>query len=184
MTLENDKLLREWEIIMRRVESIDARIWQGAGIILIISLGAISLLGWSTPISQDKMVFAVVAGIFSILVLLVWWFIFHRWIYLQRIYGYRAREIEDQCDLRVNRYARIIEYWESTTANDVGKKELKSKDVEAFQRLEKFYTSLHKRHFVNTTIQWCLRWLTILLASTWFIYTLMHVIVYYSSKGK
>jgi hypothetical protein len=154
---------------------------RGAGILLIISLGAISLLGWSPPITEDKMMLAVVAGIFSILVLLVWWFIFHRWIHLQRIYSYRAREIEDAYDLRVNRYARIIEYWESQTVVDIGKEELKSKDLEAFNRLEKFYNYQRKKHFGNLTIQWCLRCLTILLALSWFIFMSLHVISFCSS---
>ena len=181
MSVEGEKFLREWETIMRRIESIDARLWEGAGILLVISLAAISLLGWTSPITWDKMIFAIIAGLFSIFILLVWWFIFHRWIHLQRIYSYRAREIEDELDLRVNRYARILEYWESEEAVDVGKEKLKSIDPEAFKRLGYFYEYQQKKYFGKLTIQWCLRCLTILLVLAWFLFMLFHVISYHSS---
>ncbi|MBE9501661.1 MAG: hypothetical protein KAX23_04970 [Dehalococcoidia bacterium] len=72
---------------MKRIESIDARLWQGAGILLVISIGGIALLGWTPPKTKADFLSAMAAGVFSILVLVVWWYIFHRWIHLQRIYS-------------------------------------------------------------------------------------------------
>ena len=106
----DDKWLREWEAIMRRIESIDARLWQGAGILLVLAIGGMSLLGWNPPNSLADLVVVFVTGLLSISILVVWWFIFHRWIYLQGLYVYRAREIEQLFDLRFNTYAYILEY--------------------------------------------------------------------------
>lgn len=174
-----DNLLREWDAIMRRVESIDARLWQGAGILLAISIGAISLIGWAPPNTKADFIFALGAGLFSILVLVVWWFIFHRWIYLQRIYSYRAREIEDKLDLRLNRYARLFEYWESKSAVDLGKGELKERDPSSYDRFQEFWENQSKRCFSHVTIQWCLRLLTVILIFAWITFILMYTLGYF-----
>lgn len=68
----DDKWLREWEVIMRRIESIDARLWQGAGILLVISIGGISLLRWNPPTTLADLVFALVAGLVSVAILVAW----------------------------------------------------------------------------------------------------------------
>ena len=67
--VSDEKWLREWEAIMRRIESIDARLWQGAGILIIVSIGGISLLGWDPIVTKGDFVFALGVGLFSILVL-------------------------------------------------------------------------------------------------------------------
>jgi hypothetical protein len=170
----DEKWLREWEAIMNRIESIDARLWQGAGILLLLSVGGISLLGWDPPISRADLIFAVGSGVFSLLVLAVWWFIFHRWIHLQRIYSYRAREIEAELELRLNRYARLFEYWEAETAVGLDKKEFKEKDPVAYDRFERFWESQHKRRFSHLTIQWSLRLLTLILVVAWVAFVLVH----------
>ena len=138
------------------------------------SLGGISLLGWDAPVSKADFVFAVGAAVFSLFVLAVWWFIFHRWIHLQRIYSYRAREIEDELDLRLNRYARLFEYWEAKAAVDLGKKEFKEKEPAAYDRLERFWESQHKKRFSHLTIQWLLRLLTLILVAAWVAFALIH----------
>lgn len=170
----DEKRLREWEAIMSRVESIDARLWQGAGILLLLSIGGISLLGWDAPVSKADFIFAFGSSVFSLLVLAVWWFIFHRWIHLQRIYSYRAREIEDELDLRLNRYARLFEYWEAETRVDLGKKEFKDRFPDAYDRLQQFWKDQRKRRFSHLTIQWSLRLLTVILAMAWIAFVLVH----------
>lgn len=122
------------------------------------------------------------AGLFSILVLAVWWYIFHRWINLQRTYSYRAREIEDELDLRLNRYARILEYWESDTATDVGKLELKERDPPSYDRLQTFWKEQRKRHFGNLSIQWGLRLLTVIIALVWLTFILFNTIGYFCPR--
>jgi len=174
-----DSLLREWEAIMRRVESIDARLWEGAGILLVISIGAISLLGWDPPVTKADFIFVFGAALFSILVLIAWWFIFHRWVHLQRIYSYRAREIEDKLDLRLNRYARLFEYWESKTVVDLGKDELKDKDPIAYDHLQNFWENQRKKRFSHVTIQWSLRSLTAILVVAWILFTTLYGIAYF-----
>jgi hypothetical protein len=169
----DERRLREWEAIMSRIESIDARIWQGAGI-LLLSIGGISLLGWASPITKADFIFVLGVGLFSIVVLVVWWFIFHRWIHLQRIYGYRAREIEDEIDLRLNRYARLFQYWEKETAIDLGKGKFKKKHPAAYDRFQNFCKDQRKRRFGHITIQWSLRLLTLILVVTWVAFILIH----------
>lgn len=177
MTLD-EKWLREWTAIMNRIESIDARIWQGASILLVFSVGGISLLGWNPPISTGDFIIAACSGVFSILVLIVWWFIFHRWIHFQRIFAYRAREIEANLDLRTNRYIRLFEYWkDEKVASD--KKEFKKKFPEAFNRFEKFWESEHKRRINYRTIECSLKALTIILGVAWLAFILVHVVGFY-----
>jgi len=171
-----DKWLHEWEGIMRRIESIDARLWQGAGILLVISIGGISLIGWNPPKTMADFIFVVVAGLVSLAILVTWWFMFHRWIYLQAIYSYRAREIEDKLDLRFNRYARLLAHWESLQTLDLGKDELKKKDPDAYGRLEDFWKKQKKE---TTTIQAALEWLTYVLGSAWVIFTALYTIAYF-----
>jgi hypothetical protein len=175
MTVD-EKWLREWEAIMNRIESIDARLWQGAGILLLLSVGGISLLGWHPPVSRADFISAVGSGVFSLLVLAVWWFIFHRWIHLQRIYSYRAREIEAELELRLNRYARLFEYWEDETAVGLDKKEFKNRYPDAYERFQEFWENQQKRRFSRLTIQWALRLLTLILVVAWVAFVLAHAV--------
>jgi hypothetical protein len=174
MTLD-EKWLHEWEAIMSRIESIDARLWQGAGIILVLSVGGISLLGWNPPISRADFIFVVGIGVFSLLVLIVWWFIFHRWIHFQRIFSHRAREIEVELDLRLNRYTRFFEYWEDRKIA-LDKKEFKKKIPDAYNRFRKFWESEHRRRINYRTIEWSLQALTFILGTAWVAFVLVHAI--------
>jgi hypothetical protein len=178
-TEKNKNLLREWEAIMRRIESIDARLWQGAGILLVISIGGISLLGWNTPQTLADFVIVVIASLVSLAILFVWWFIFHRWIYLQGLYSYRAREIEDSLDLRFNIYARLLEHWASPSIIGSDKNKLKVRDGKAYDRLEDFWKKQREKHFVHKTIRTALRWLTFVLAGSWFIFIIFYTIAYF-----
>lgn len=175
----DDKWLREWEALMRRIESIDARLWQGAGILLILSIGGISLLGWNPPSSLADFVFALVTGLLSVAILAVWWFIFHRWIYIQGLCSYRAREIEQRFDLRFNIYAHLLEYWESSKRlKDIStiKKRLNGKDPEAYSQLEIFWNQQEKRHYVHTRIRTLLCWLTGILIIAWVLFVILYSI--------
>jgi hypothetical protein len=175
MTLD-EKWLHEWEAIMKRIESIDARLWQGAGIILVLSVGGISLLGWNPPISRADFIFVVGIGVFSLLVLAVWWLIFHRWIYFQGIFNYRAREIEAKLGLWTNKYVRLFQYWEAKKAIDLDKQAFKKKHPASYDHFEKFWESQHKRRFIHITILWSLRLLTIILGIAWLAFILVHAI--------
>jgi len=172
--MREERLLREWEAFMRRVESIDARLWQGASILLLLSIGGISLLGWEAPASKTDLIFSVGGSVFSLFVLAVWWFIFHRWIHLQRIYSYRAREIEDELDLRFNRYMRFFHYWESEERIGSDKKKFKDKFPDAYDNFERFWESNHKRRFSHLTMQWAHRLLTVILAVAWVVFMIAH----------
>lgn len=165
MTLD-EKWLHEWEAIMKRIESIDARLWQGAGILLVLSMGGISLLGWNPPISKPDFIFVVISGVFSIAVLVVWWFIFHRWIHFQRIFNHRAREIETKLKLRMNRYSRLFEYWKDKKEASY-KKEFRKDNPDAYYGFEKFWESEHKRWPIHLSIERSLELLTILLIVAW-----------------
>jgi len=171
--------LHEWEAISRRIESIDARLWQGAGILLVISIGGISLLGWSPPKAMADFIFVVVTGMVSLAVLFTWWYIFHRWIYLQSIYSYRAREIEERLNLWFNRYARLMEHWESEEAENLGKRELREKDRAAYNRLQYLWENQKKTPFVHVTIRSALRSLTIILAIAWLMFMALYRIAYF-----
>ena len=87
-------------------------------------------------------------------------------------HSYRAREIEDKLDLRLNRYARLFEYWESKTTTDLGKSELKERDVSPYDRFQEFRKKHSKRPFSHITIQWSLRLLTAILIFTWIAFIL------------
>ena len=176
----NDKWLHEWEAIMKRIESIDARLWQGAGILLVLSIGGISLLGWNTPNTLAGFIFALVAGFVSIAILVVWWFIFHRWIYLQGLYSYRAREIELRLDLRFNMYARLLEYWESDRPDiSTSKKQLKEKAQDDYSQLESFWNQQKMVRYGHFTIRTMLRWLTYILIIAWLLFVILHSIAYF-----
>jgi len=177
----DDTWLREWEAIMRRIESIDARLWQGAGILLVISIGGISLLGWNPPRTLADFIFALVAGLVSIAILVAWWFIFHRWIYLQGLCSYRAREIEQYLDLRFNTYAHLLEYWESSTMRNISisKKRLKEKAPDDYSQLESFWDKQKKVRFVHTTIRTMMGQLTIILGIAWILFLILYGIAYF-----
>lgn len=177
MTSKDERLLREWEAIMRRIESIDARLWQGAGTLLVMSLGGITLLGRNPATSLSELAFTIAVGIFSLAILGIWWLIFHRWIHLQRRYSQRVLEIEEALDLRFNTYTRLLEYWKKVEC----KKEidnLKHKDPVAYQRLESFSQEEHRRKFVHITIQNSLRALTTILGISWLAFLTYHIAVY------
>jgi len=174
-----ENLLREWEAIMRRIESIDARIWQGAGILLVISIGGISLVGHNNHDTLADFLFVVFVGLVSIIILTVWWFIFHRWIHLQRLYSHRAREIENILDLRFNRYAFLLEYWKSSTATK-DKSKLEKGDAAAYKRLEEVWEKEQKKkHFGHMTIKTALEWLTCVLTGSWLACIIFYAILYF-----
>ncbi len=173
----NRNLLHEWESIMRRIESIDARLWQGAGIILVVSIGGISLIGGILSKTMMELVIVIVIGLVSLAILTIWWFIFHRWIYLQGVYSYRAREIEEILDLRFNTYARLTEYWGTEEVTGLGSR-LHQKDPEAYSALQKFILKQKKECFVHRTIRTSLKCLTFVLASAWIIYMILNGLFY------
>ena len=179
--MTEEKQLREWEAIMRRIESIDARLWQGAGILIIVSIGGISLLGWHSIVTKGDFVFALGVGVFSILVLVIWWFIFHRWIYLQEVYSYRAREIETALDLtlRWNTYTRLLEFWPDKKTVDLGKDELEARYPEAYERLQNFWKGQRKKRFGRRTIKSSLRLLNAVLWLAWAAFIIIHAVGYF-----
>ena len=75
-------LLNEWTSISKRIDSIDARIWQGAGILLIISIGGFSLISWNPSDTWFDLSVVALAAIISIAVLIVWLHVFNRWIFI------------------------------------------------------------------------------------------------------
>jgi len=174
-----DVWLREWEAIMRRIESIDARLWQGAGILLVFSMGGISVLSWTPPNTREDVILGCVVGLFSIAVLIVWWFIFHRWIRLQRVYTHRAMEIEDKLDLRFNMYGSLFQHWNVNTKeiNEL-KGKLKERDASAYYRLEAKYKYLQKTRSARMKIETAFRWLTVILGLAWLAFIILYAVSY------
>jgi len=174
-----DTLLREWDAIMRRIESIDARLWQGAGILLVLSIGGISILRWTPPDTREDVILGCVVGGFSIAVLIVWWFIFHRWIRLQRVHTHRAMEIEDKLDLRFNVYGCLFQNWgENTEEIDELKDKLKERDPSAYDRLGARYKDLHKTRSAQVTIERSLEVLTVILGLAWLAFVVLYAVLY------
>lgn len=174
-----DILVREWDAIMRRIESIDARLWQGAGILLILSIGGISALRWAPPDTRTDVIFGCAIGLFSIAVLIVWWFIFHRWIRLQRVYTHRAMEIEDELDLRANIYGSLFQHWDINTKeiNEL-KEKLKERDSNAHDRLGARYQELQGKRSTHLKIETSLELLTAILALAWLMFITLYAILY------
>ncbi len=172
-------LLSEWVAISQRIEHIDARIWQGAGILLIISIGGFSFFGWNPPKTVFDIIARIVVAIFSIIVLLIWRKVYNRWIYFQDIFGYRAREIEKILDLRMNLYAYSIEYWETEPDTKVYLDDLREKDGEAFNGLKNIYDRSKNRAGrtkIHTALTW-LTWLTWLLIGLWISVIIIFLLV-------
>lgn len=171
-------LLSEWVTISQRIEHIDARIWQGAGILLIISIGGFSFFGWNPPETLFDIIAGIVIAIISIIVLLIWRKVYNRWIYFQGTFGHRAREIEQILDLRMNMYAHSIEYWQTRPDTKAYLNDLREKDGEAFNGLKNFYDGQSKNKVGRTKIQTSLTWLTWLLICLWVIVIITYALVF------
>ena len=171
-------LLSEWVTISQRMEHIDARIWQGAGILLVISIGGFSFFGWNPPKTLFDFIAGIVVAIISIIILLIWRKIYTRWIYFQSTFGHRAREIEQILDLRMNFYTRSIEYWETRPDTKAYLNDLREHDREAFNRLEDLYKKQSKNKVGRTKIRTSLGWLTWLLICLWVIVIITYTLVF------
>ena len=172
-----DVWLREWEAIMKRIESIDARLWQGAGILLVFSIGGISVLSWTPPNTREDVILGSVIGVLSLAVLTVWWFIFHRWIRLQRVYTHRAMEIEDELGLRFNTYGILFQHWNKNT-NEIKelKSKLKERDERAYDRLEAQYKHLQKTRSARIKIETSFKLLTGILGLAWLVFIILYAV--------
>jgi len=134
-------LLSEWITANKRIDNIDARIWQGAGILLVISIGGFSILNWKPPHTLIEYLSTMVIAIISVIVLLIWQRVYQRWQYMQSIYGHRAREIELELGLclKLNSYARILEYYgKSNEETKSVISRLKEDDNESYKKLLAF----------------------------------------------
>lgn len=174
-----DIWLCEWNAIMRRIESIDARLWQGAGILLVLSIGGISVFRWTPPDTREEVILGYVVGLFSVAVLIVWWFIFHRWIRLQRVYTHRAMEIEDKLDLRFNMYGSLFQHWNANTKeiNEL-KGKLKERDTSAYDRLGARYEDLQRTRSARMKIETALELLTAILVLAWLTFIALYAVLY------
>lgn len=163
---ESANLLHEWQAIMKRIESIDARLWQGAGILVAFSIGGLSFLGWLLLRTVTVHVAGLATSIVAVAILIIWWHIFHRWIYLQTVYSHRAREIERSLGLWFNRYARVVEHWETEEGQRI-RDELRQHNEASCVELERFWEKYKKKRFIHQTIRGSLRGLTIVLLVAW-----------------
>lgn len=68
---KNKVLLNEWTVINSTIASIDARMCQGTGILLVISIGSFSLINWHSSKSIIDPIAAIIISIVS-LVVLIW----------------------------------------------------------------------------------------------------------------
>lgn len=176
----NSILLSEWATMNQRIDNIDARIWQGAGILLVLSIGGFSFINWSLPPSLMGFFSVITISIASLVILYIWLHVFHRWIYVQAILGHRAREIEQELGLRFHRYARTMEYWKEDINNIKDEEtkafisELKEHDTKSYNNILKFRNDQRKKKLGRTSIRKSLTWLTVLLMIMWFSVIISH----------
>jgi len=177
---KNSILLSEWATMNQRIDNIDARIWQGAGILLVLSIGGFSFINWRLPLSLMDFFSVITISVVSLVILYIWLHVFHRWIYIQAILGHRAREIEQELGLRFHQYARTMEYWKEDIENIEDEEtkifisELKENDTKSYNNISKFRDDQRKKKLGRTSIRKSLTWLTVLLMIMWFSVIIAH----------
>jgi len=173
-------LLNEWTTINQRIDNIDARIWQGAGILLVLSIGGFSFLGRDQSAQLTNFLSIIIISVFSLVILYIWLRVFNRWIYVQGMLGYRAREIEREMDfhIRFNWYARSIEYWEDKEDTKAFLCRLKENEPDAYNKLFKFYEDQKQKKLGRASIRTTLNWLTILLMAMWVFTGVLYTILF------
>ncbi|MFC1953997.1 hypothetical protein ACFLU7_00365 [Chloroflexota bacterium] len=178
---QKEELLQEWIVANNRIDNIDARIWQGAGILLVVSIGGFSIVKWYPPQSIIDYLTLIAVSAISIFILAVWFRIYQRWMYMQDIYGYRIREIENELGLRLNLIARIMEYWESREENKLYIANLKAQDKESYLKLAKYYEDLTtKKKYGRIPLYKTLNILTWFLVSIWISVIILYTLLYLS----
>jgi hypothetical protein len=101
---ETEILLHEYSTCQSSVESLDASVWQSAGIIGLVSIGTFALVAVSNP----PIYTAILAGFFSTVGVFIWWRMAVRWWSVRDIKIERMRHIEE--DLGVQGQTHYIEY--------------------------------------------------------------------------
>ncbi len=174
--------LEEWKTANKRIDSIDARIWQGTGILLVISIGGFSLLSWSPPSTLLEYCSTVAVASISVVVLFIWQRIYQRWQYVQSIYGYRLREIESDLGFlpRLNLYARVLEYWDRKEDTRQIIEKLEKEENESYLRLRDFYKQQIKhKNLGRTPLYKTLNYLTYLLIALWILVIILNSLIYF-----
>ena len=97
-------LLTEYEVCLADVSQLDSDIWQSGSMLVGVSILLISLLFQRQ--AQSWVVFAKVLGTaaFGLTVTFIWHKLFSGWLRLIYINFYRMREIEEELDMRRERY--------------------------------------------------------------------------------
>ncbi len=174
--------LEEWKTSNKRIDSIDARIWQGTGILLVISIGGFSLLSWNPPSTLLEYCSTIVIALISAAILFIWQRIYQRWQYVQSIIGYRMREIESDLGFfpRLNLYAYVLEYWDRKEATKQIIEKLEKEENESYLKLRDFYNNQKKhKKFGRTPLYKSLNHLTYFLISLWILVIILNSLMYF-----
>ena len=97
-------LLSEYSSCQSSVESLDASVWQSAGIIGLVTIGTFAVVVANNP----QVYAAITVGFFSTVGVFVWWRMAIRWWSVRDIKIERMRHIEE--DLGVRGQSHYIEY--------------------------------------------------------------------------
>lgn len=97
-------LLNEYSSCQSSVESLDASVWQSAGIIGLVTIGTFALVAANSPPVYS----AIIVGFFSTVGVFVWWRMAIRWWSVRDAKIERMRHIEE--DLGVPGQSHYIEY--------------------------------------------------------------------------
>ncbi len=102
--IRTEILLNEYSICQSSVESLDASVWQSAGIIGLVTIGTFALIAANNP----HLFATIIAGFFSTVGVFVWWRMALRWWSVRDMKIERMRHIEE--DLGVHGQSHYIEY--------------------------------------------------------------------------
>ncbi|OFW64866.1 MAG: hypothetical protein A2Y74_09225 [Actinobacteria bacterium RBG_13_63_9] len=83
-------LLKEYELCQSSAQSLEATVWQSAGLIGLVSIGTLALMATSTP----SVVPALAVGSLSTASSIMWWAMAKRWWSIQHAKFRRMRHIE------------------------------------------------------------------------------------------
>jgi hypothetical protein len=101
---EQEILLHEYSTCQSSVESLDASVWQSAGIIGLVSIGTFAVVAVNNP----PVCTSILAGFFSTVGVFAWWRMAVRWWSVRDIKIERMRHIEE--DLGIQGQTHYIEY--------------------------------------------------------------------------
>jgi len=104
--MQNDSLLKEYELCQEAVQALEDPIWQASSIAGLGSIGSLALLAQAKP----DLAILVTGGFALVLLTFFWWWIVRRWWSIQHTKLERMFEIEAKVEsLRQVSYVRYLD---------------------------------------------------------------------------